>query len=148
MALQGEVRGFLLEKREGMWAGSGHRYSLDTKQTPKVHMYMRTHMHTHACNVCTLMHAHTHTHELQRSANQAHTGEVNMTAKSHFIELMLKSPSPGPSSVEKRPHRQKERKPVGHPAHFLAKGGCSGKEGMRTTIPGPNLRAIRLVLGA
>lgn len=116
MALQGEVRRVLLEEREGMWAGSGHRYSLDTKQTPKVHIYMHTLMPAHSC-------MHTHTHELQRSANQAHTGEINMTTKSHFIELTLKSPSPGPSSVEKSPHRQKECKPVGHPAHFLAKGG-------------------------
>lgn len=40
-----------------------------------------------------------------------------MRAKNHAIQHTLKSPSPGPSSVEKGTHRQQERKPVEHAAH-------------------------------
>lgn len=103
-----------------MWADSSHRYSLGTKQTPKVHMYMHTHMNTHTCT-------HTHTCELQTLANQAHKGEVNMTAKSHFIELTLKSPSPGPSSVEKGTHRQKELNLLDTLLTFWQKAGAPGR---------------------
>lgn len=113
---QGEINEILLEKKEGMWADSSHRYSLDTKQTPKVHVYMHAHMHAHA-----------HTCELQRSANQAHKREVNMTAKSHFIELTLKSPSPGPSSVKKGTHRQKELNLLDTLLTLWQKAGAPGR---------------------